>query len=752
LPVTGFHTTLNSGQYIIDFIRPGGPGEIAGLQAGDTIISSSLKSVIAEKKSSFYATRAGDTLACLVIKNKKEVTMDLVMDSIVSEVPGFFQAMYALILLLSAASIYILFKKPDDPAIRIFFIFIQLYSLTQNATYLSFQNFFSVLATVAFICAGCLCGVALFHFHLLFPKPVKILTVFKHTPLIFYGIGSFIAVCFSAIFILVIHDPTDEHLSLFDFANGFGLKWLAFTFTMVLGIVIYQFVTIKNTLARKQILVVVIGSFFGFITPVSYAIFEDFIDKLGEYYPYIVNLSEGAGSLIMIICLLIAIFRYRIWDVEIFIRKALLYLGATLLITFTYLLLIWVVDRLIIRETDLTRFLILAISVILFLVLRDRLQQLIDRFFHRESYDSATVVSDFEEKLAGVYRFDELKLKVVQSLDEIFHFKSFVFNLKTKGLCYDPVFVLGSDDLIIAGEFEGNAEFEQKLRKSEIFSPEELNSKPSIFEKTYGELIVPLLERGQPNGFLICGQKRSERAYSLQDIRILSHLARRVTALFHTAGLYQNDLDRQLMLERERARISQDMHDDIGAGLTKIAMISEAKVKSHEQGREDAERMSKVAATAREMISRLNVIVWALNPKYDSLDSLIAYSRRYFGEYLENSGIRFKIEVPDIIPDLSITPDFRRNAFYALQEAIHNAVKHGACSEIAVRMKIIQKTMEMTVTDNGKGFDHDTTSHGNGLLNMKKRAEDLGGSFYIQSSPATGTSVLFNINLYQGNR
>lgn len=198
------------------------------------------------------------------------------------------------------------------------------------------------------------------------------------------------------------------------------------------------------------------------------------------------------------------------------------------------------------------------------------------------------------------------------------------------------------------------------------------------------------------------------------------------------------------MLERERARISQDMHDDIGAGLTKIAMMSEAKVKSQEQGREGVERMSKVAATAREMISRLNVIVWALNPKYDTLDSLIAYSRRYFGEYLDNSGIRFKMEVPEIIPDLSITPDFRRNIFYSLQEAIHNAVKHGACSEITFRMKFIQKQMEITITDNGRGFDqNDAGSHGNGLLNMKKRAEDLGGSCEIQSLPGKGTRVVF---------
>ena len=83
-----------------------------------------------------------------------------------------------------------------------------------------------------------------------------------------------------------------------------------------------------------------------------------------------------------------------------------------------------------INETNFIRFLILAVSVIIFLILRDWFQRLIDHIFHRESYDSATVVSDFEEKLAGIYRTDELKIKIVQGIDEIFHFKAFILNLK----------------------------------------------------------------------------------------------------------------------------------------------------------------------------------------------------------------------------------------------------------------------------------------------------------------------------------
>ena len=150
------------------------------------------------------------------------------------------------------------------------------------------------------------------------------------------------------------------------------------------------------------------------------------------------------------------------------------------------------------------------------------------------------------------------------------------------------------------------------------------------------------------------------------------------------------------------------------------------------------------------MISRLNVIVWALNPKYDNLDSLLAYMRRYFGEYLENCGIRFIADYSEEIPRRNISPDTRRNIFYAVQEAVHNAVKHGKCGLIELIIRFKDPDAEITLHDDGKGFDlNKTGSGGNGLINMKKRAEDLGGSIRIDSSPGNGTTVVFSIKMQQ---
>ena len=150
-----------------------------------------------------------------------------------------------------------------------------------------------------------------------------------------------------------------------------------------------------------------------------------------------------------------------------------------------------------------------------------------------------------------------------------------------------------------------------------------------MLEITNAELIVPLVKEDQPYGFFLCGQKKSEKSYSMQDIRVLSLIAKRVIALFQTAQLYQKDLDRQLMLERERARISQDMHDDVGASLTRISILSDLAKNKTEVAGETKQWLGQISDTSRDVMEEMNQIIWALNPKNDTLEGLIAYIRRF---------------------------------------------------------------------------------------------------------------------------
>jgi len=535
-------------------------------------------------------------------------------------------------------------------------------------------------------------------------------------------------------------------ISDFELIGKIGIAWLTLCYLLAVAVVIYQFVTIKDTLSRNQLRLVIVGSFFGFYTAVFVLIAPELYYYILAGRPYFWNVAQGTGGLVMIAFILIAIFRYRIWDIGIIIRKALLYLSATLIITLSYFLSIFLISQLTEGESDLTRFLALAVSVIIFLILRDRLQRLIDQLFHRETYDSATVVSSFEEKLAGIYRADELKSKIVQSLDEIFHFKTFVLSLKKNELVYQPTFALGMDHQKLDEEVEIKPEMEKMLRKPKVFSPGELNQKIFLLEVTAGELIVPLLKENKPYGFFICGPKKSEKSYSLQDIRVLTLIAKRVIALFNTANLYQKDLDRQLMLERERVRISQDMHDDVGASLTRISILSElAKNKSDITG-ETKEWLGQISDTSRGVMEEMSQIIWALNPKNDTLEGLIAYIRRFAFEYLEPTNLHCTFNLPEVLPYRALSVEVRRNVYLVVREALHNVVKHSGATKVLISMKMDERGFRIMVKDDGRGFDPDKLGFpGNGLINMKKRMNDIGGEFLIRSWIGEGTEILIDV-------
>ena len=742
LPVSGETEKFENGHYIIDYIKPGGAVDKTDIKIGDTVVSCNGYS-IPDWFSSDHGQEAGDTLIFGILRNNQEIGIPVIVDSEVSLAPVFYWSVYIIMILFSIGSLYILYKKRYDKPVKLFFIYIQLIAVASNGAFFLFPDLIMILSDVAFKFSTCLMGPILIHFHLLFPRPARIFSRFKAVPVLLYLVGIILFVLYSASQ-FYIPGPGSIIKMIFDHIDRIDLGWVSLTFILAMAVVIYQFQTIKDTHSRNQLLIVITGSFFGFITPICLSLFPDYIGQLSNKYTNLSSLSQGIGSLIMICCILIAIFRFRIWEIEVLIRKALLYLGATMVIILTYLFLIWIVDRLVIGESNFTRFLVLGVSVFIFLMLRDRIQHLIDRIFHRESYDSATVVSDFEAKLAGIYRFDELKQKIVQNIDEIFHFKSFVFNLKKNGLIYEPAFVYGTNMTLIGSEYEINRELEEKLQKSKVFSPEELNKKPPILEDTNGALVVPLISEGQPKGFFICGQKKSERIFSQQDIRVLLLLARRVIALLHTATLYQKDLDRQLMLERERARISQDMHDDVGASLTRISILSElAKNNS-----ENKQWLGQISDTSREVMEEMSQIIWALNPKNDTLEGLIAYIRRFAFEYLEPTSVQCLFDLPESLPSIALSVEVRRNIYLSIREALHNVVKHSGAQEVKISLQKNEQTFTITVKDNGNGFDPKKLEFpGNGLLNMKKRMTDIEGEFRIFSEAGAGTELKFVVLL-----
>src|SRR4029079_14959980 len=174
-------------------------------------------------------------------------------------------------------------------------------------------------------------------------------------------------------------------------------------------------------------------------------------------------------------------------------------------------------------------------------------------------------------------------------------------------------------------------------------------------------------------------------------------------------------IEKQQALEKERARIASDMHDDLGAGLSSIRFLSE-KVKRYTSDvtKNDVEKMADISL---ELIENMNEIIWAMNEKNDTLEDLLYYTRSYAKEYCEENELDCQISFPESIPEKFVSGEFRRNIFLIVKESLHNIVKYAEASQVSISIKV-NDHLELLISDNGKGFSSEmpeSTSSGNGL-------------------------------------
>jgi len=216
-------------------------------------------------------------------------------------------------------------------------------------------------------------------------------------------------------------------------------------------------------------------------------------------------------------------------------------------------------------------------------------------------------------------------------------------------------------------------------------------------------------------------------------------------------------LERERAMERERSRIAQDIHDDLGASLTRITMLSESVRGDARVPEPVAKNLDRIFSTARELTRAMDEIVWAVNPRHDTLDSLANYLSRFAHDYLSAAEIRCRLDVPLELPALPVTAEIRHNLFLAFKEALHNVVQHGAAAEVRVELELKAARLTLRVADDGRGFDPATPvvahpgvgriTRGNGLANMRRRLADIGGEGEIKSQPGIGTTVAFTLLL-----
>ncbi len=220
-------------------------------------------------------------------------------------------------------------------------------------------------------------------------------------------------------------------------------------------------------------------------------------------------------------------------------------------------------------------------------------------------------------------------------------------------------------------------------------------------------------------------------------VRYRFQTQRRILALEQTASL-----------ARERERIARDLHDEFGANLTRVALLTEAA-----RSERNASGLDRLGEMCREMLDGVGELVWATNPKYDDLRSMTAYFRSYSGKFLSETGIACDFSAELDSPNAVVTPEFRRQLFLILKEALNNVAKHSRARKVQVRVLAEGGKLDLRIADDGIGClcDEKPDFH-HGLDNLRARAEMLGGRLSVESALGKGFEVRATVNLSDGER
>jgi signal transduction histidine kinase len=198
-------------------------------------------------------------------------------------------------------------------------------------------------------------------------------------------------------------------------------------------------------------------------------------------------------------------------------------------------------------------------------------------------------------------------------------------------------------------------------------------------------------------------------------------------------------------LERVRARIASDLHDDIGASLSQIAVLTEVLWRQTEHEHPHlAQSLATIAQLSGETVDALSDIVWATNPQHDSLTNLVRRMRRFASEILPAAQIEFSFVAPPPETELHLEAELRRQLFLIFKESLNNLVRHARCTQAAIELQRADAHLWLQIRDNGRGFAVHQRSEGNGLLNLQRRAQTIGAELTIHSIPG-GTTIRLHI-------
>ena len=231
----------------------------------------------------------------------------------------------------------------------------------------------------------------------------------------------------------------------------------------------------------------------------------------------------------------------------------------------------------------------------------------------------------------------------------------------------------------------------------------------------------------------------------------ITQLRRKVeqrTVLLEREHARRERAERDHAVEMERSRIARDLHDDLGASLTEIRVLASTGLRTAAPDEKSLPILNRISEKVRTLVSALDVIVWAVNPEANSLQSLADYLSTYAEDFLERAGITCRFKIPMEMPEMKVDGRVRHDLFLAVKETLNNIVRHAQATEVELHLRVENKMLAMDIVDNGCGFDLNAASEqGHGLQNIPQRLARLGGSGEINSAPGHGTTVRMRLLL-----
>ena len=251
---------------------------------------------------------------------------------------------------------------------------------------------------------------------------------------------------------------------------------------------------------------------------------------------------------------------------------------------------------------------------------------------------------------------------------------------------------------------------------------------------------------------------------------------REINSALSEANRAEEDLrksreERIVELERVRSRIATDLHDDIGASLTQIAVLSEVAQTQSNGGKGNGaitQPLEMISTVSNELVETMSDIVWSINPNKDHLSDLTQRMRRFASDVLSAKGIGLHFDAPDSGKEIIINTNLRREVFLIFKETVNNIVKHSGAKQVQVELKISDEDLILEISDDGRGFllkppavtggssarenppfnaGGSDNFGGNGILSIQRRAAEMNGELKIDSEIGKGTTVILTLPL-----